>query len=426
MAIEPITIFSRIADPARVVHRLRELDSEAEIDGPDDSWRSATLTFECDEGPVSLTFTHDPDYYAEPNWSAQMDGMRGYFSRFPDTDRKQRVLMLTTTFKISFGTLLDPDFDPESETDPRLSIVCKVAEAIDGVLFSPSALRDANGCILFSAGGKEDEDPDATWPRVAAVISSSDPAGAAMDEISQPNSAAEVDEEAEPPSPERVARRALALTALTGRAILEQDVDGPDTEETYADLLSWVSEIGLDEEFEPHEREVVNCPLGELDQKSQVESTWRIEALIVLAWALQKGEVPSHDQLANFKAAWHKLGILNAEKARETLRNASLRPRSEIEELRKRLFAIHWRLRSYWLEGTAMDFAEFAKTCWFGPLDISLIDLQSGDIAIGGKRIDEADEDLISSCSSTAHERHQAANWLLEGPETFSYASVAT
>src|SRR5262249_37443837 len=156
MAMEPITLFARIADPAGVARRLRELAPTVEIDGPDDNWRNAVVTFGKGKRKRTLTLTHDPAYYAEPNWSTQMSGMRGYFSRFPDPARKPRVMALTTSLRFSLGTLFDPDFDPEG--DPRLDALFAVAELLDGVLFTPSALRDARGRILFAAGGEDDED----------------------------------------------------------------------------------------------------------------------------------------------------------------------------------------------------------------------------------------------------------------------------
>lgn len=73
-----------------------------------------------------------------------------------------------------------------------------------------------------------------------------------------------------------------------------------------------------------------------------------------------------------------------------------------------------------------MDFEEFARTCWFGPLDITGLPLVDGDLAIKGQRIDLADPDAVRAATSAAQERHQAANWLREGPEEYSNASVAT
>ena len=40
--------------------------------------------------------------------------------------------------------------------DPRLNVLFAIAELLDGVLFTPSSLRDAHGCILFGAGGESE------------------------------------------------------------------------------------------------------------------------------------------------------------------------------------------------------------------------------------------------------------------------------
>jgi hypothetical protein len=422
--MEPITLFARIADPAAVARRLRDLVPAVEIDGPDDNWRNAVVTFGKGKKKRILTFTHDPAYYLEPNWSTQMSGMRGYFSRFPDTDRKPRVLMLTTSLQFSLGTLFDPDFDPEG--DPRLDVLFAVAELLDGILFTPSSLRDAHGRILFGAGGEEDEDPDAVWPRVAGEVPVSDPLGAALPEKSRPKPPDEEDEGAEPPTPERVARRALALTAATARAILEQDTANPETPQVYQDLLAWVRNLGIDGELEPDEWEVLQRPPGKLDPRTQTNSTWRLEGLVVLAWALGRFEIPPHDQLVNLNPLWQSLGLLDTKAAKMLLANPTVRPREEIGGLRNRLFALHWRLRNFYVNSGVMDFAEYARTCWFGPLDLSGLALVEGDLGLRGERIDRAPQDVFSSVHSTAQERHQAVNWLWEGPKRYSQASVAT
>jgi hypothetical protein len=422
--MEPITLFARIADPARVARRLQELSPAVEIDGPDDDWRNAVVTFGQGAKKRTIAFTHDPAYYAEPNWSTQMSGMRGYFSRFPETDRKERVMMLTTTFRFSLGTLFDPDYDPEG--DPRLDILFAVAELLDGVLFTPSSLRDAQGRILFGCGGEDEEDPEAVWPRVAAEVAISDPLGAAMHEQSRPKAADEEDDNVVPPSAQRVARRALALTAVTARAILEQDAANPEAAETYRDLLTWVRDLALDDELEPSEWEVLQRPLGRLDPQAQIDSIWRLEGLVVLAWALGRFEVPPHDELVSLNPLWQSLGLLDVRVAKTLLAGPVLRPRQEIAALRNRMFALHWRLRNFRVNPGVMDFAKFARTCWFGPLDLTGLPLVKGDLALRGKRIDRADADVVSAAHSAAQERHQAANWLWEGPERYSEASVAT
>src|SRR5262245_22628615 len=98
MATEPITLFARNGDLAGIVRLLREVPADLHIVGPDDAWQEAVVTISKGKKKRKLTFSHDPTDYAEPHWSTQMSGMRGYFARFPDSDRKQRVLLLTTTF----------------------------------------------------------------------------------------------------------------------------------------------------------------------------------------------------------------------------------------------------------------------------------------------------------------------------------------
>jgi Domain of unknown function (DUF4272) len=437
MAMEPMTLFARIADPAGVARLLRERVPTVVIDGPDDGWKSATVTF----GARKLTFTHDPAYYAEPNWSMQMNGMSNYFARFPLTDRKDRALMLTTTFKFSLGLLFDPDYDPRG--DPRLDILYAVAEFLDGVLFTPSAFLDARGRILYGGGGEDEEDPAAVWPRVVAEVNF----GAAA--APQPPS----DEPpAHRPSPARVARRALALTAVTARAILEQGgvnlglaapkwnpltwvrhlLTGQQSQ--HRNLLAWITLLGIDDEFEPDEWEVLQRPPGRLEQQQQINSTWRLEGLGVLAWALARFEIPPHDQLVECHSLWHSLGMLDAAACKGLLVNAALRPREEIAALRRRLLAIHWRLVNYYVRPSALDFvavtetsfAGYDRTAWFSPQEVAELPLCDGDLAIHGARLDQAAPDAVAAARSAAHERHLAVNWLWEGPERYSEARTDT
>jgi hypothetical protein len=428
MAMEPMTLFARIANPAAVARLLRERAPSADIDGPDDSWRQAVISL----GQGTITFTHDPAYYSEPNWSVQMNGMRGYFSHFPETDRKARALLLPTTFKFSLGLLFDPDYDPDG--DARLDIVYAVTELLDGVLFTPSSFRDARGRVLYGAGGEDEEDAEAAWPRVIAEVNIADAPRAPTSEPDQ----------TQPPAPARVARRALALTAVTARAILEQGsvnlgLDAPGwnpitwvrhlmsgQQRQHQNLLAWIQLLGIDDEFEPDEWEALQRPPGRLDQTQQINSTWRLEGLGVLAWALGRFTLPTHDQLVECHSLWRSLGILDVAACKGMLVQPTLRPRGEIESLRKRLFALHWRLTDFFVQPKVIDFAEFARTAWFGPLDISGFPLQGGDLAIGGARIDEASPEALGDARSIAHERHLAANWLLEGPERYSEASANT
>ncbi len=430
MAMEPATLFSRAADPAKVARRLRELAPEVKLDGPDDDWRNAVVAFRTGKQTHFITLTYDPEYHREPNWSRQMDGMQGYFSRFPASERQSTGLLLPSTFQFSLGVLFDPD--EEVAGDRRLALLYDIAEFLDGVLFTPTALRDARGRILFGAAGDIEEDPDATWPRVLATvdISAAKRTGVAL----------EPDDAKDAPSPARVARRALAMVALTARAILEQG--GPlrtpepsrfgwlrslfsNQDALRRDVLKWVADVGIHDELEPDEWAILQRPIGKLAQAQQIQATWRHEGLVILAWALGRFEIPPPDRLVHCESLWQGLGLYDIDAARQILNAPSLRNREELGILRARLFTLHWRLRSYWITPTAIDFAEVARTNTFG-LDLAGIPLDGGDLALLGTRIDKAGPDAFGLAHSISLERHTAVNWLWEGPEKYSEASQAT
>jgi hypothetical protein len=426
MSTELITLYSRTADPAGVARLLRRLHPSVAIEGPDHDWRTATITFGMLWMKRRLTFVYDPDYLAEPNWSAQMDGMRGYLQQLPDSGRKQIAVMLPTTFRYALSARLEPGLAPGA--DPRHDLITAVARHLDGVLFTPDGLRDAHGRILFGTGGEAHEDPKAAWPRVIAQVPVA-PAAAGEDEGDE-----EDENEIEPPTAQRVARRALALAALTARAVLEQDPHAPDAAERRSALLEWVREMGIEDELEgpspfrskPRERSIFESPLGGMDAQAQIDSVWRTEGLAVLAWALGRYDLPPHDAPVNVDGLWEALGLLDTSRARGLLASPVLRPREEIGALCDRLFALHWRLRNYTLRPERMDFAEFARTCWFGPLDITSVPLAEGDLALRGVPIDQAHPGLLGAVNSAAHERHLAANWLYEGPELYSETDAST
>ena len=104
MAQAPINIFTRNCDPAGVAEFLRDHAPAVKFDAKGDDWREAVVTFGKGKSKRTVSFSHDPDYYGEPEWAKQMSGMWGYFSRFPDSPRKESALMLTTTFRFAVGT----------------------------------------------------------------------------------------------------------------------------------------------------------------------------------------------------------------------------------------------------------------------------------------------------------------------------------
>jgi hypothetical protein len=143
--------------------------------------------------------------------------MQGYFSRFPEAPQKGRIMLLIEAFRfaLTLWPVPEPDLYIDSE-DPRLRYVFAVAKHLDAALFLPSGLRDASGRLLY---GAEPADPTAIMPAIyhdVPVKPRSERTRADFGSV--PNVG-----DPPPPTAARVARRACALAAVTGRALLEQE-----------------------------------------------------------------------------------------------------------------------------------------------------------------------------------------------------------
>jgi hypothetical protein len=235
-----------------------------------------------------------------------------------------------------------------------------------------------------------------------------------------------------PPSATRVARRAVALMAVTARALIEREVKlgrapADQAAELRARLLDWAGGLDIDDEFELEEREVLEAAPGQLPDRRFSDSMWRIEGLEVLGWALGRSNLPRYDALSNFDDVWNALGFLDSARVAEVLSTASLRPREELEAFRAAMLGYHWRLRQFkYVKPDPIDFRAFASDCWFGSFDVSGFDLIDNDLAIRGERIDRAKEEAFADAVSIALDRHLAANWLCDGPAVYSEADVST
>jgi Domain of unknown function (DUF4272) len=413
MAREPITIYSSRIDPDGVRRAILDEYPDAEVTGRGAKWSRITVTFGKGTKSKSITFRHDPDYYGGPGWSTQMNGMKAYFADFRGGNRVPRALALIGTLKFALATEFDPDFDPDGEE--RLDLLIGVTRMLDGVLFTPSTLRDASGRIILSTDGEHDE--EVTWPKTTPVVPMAVELPGAGDGPAP-----------RPPSAARVARRVLALTAVTARAVIERD-HGPkaDSADKHAKLLRWVADVGIEDELEDDERKALRAKPGKLDGQTAVNCMWRIEGLGVLLWALRRYELPRYDTLVNIDDVWTVAGFLRDPGETELIRKAKLRPAKELDTFRKQMLGYHWRLRDFQhVKQEPMDFRAFAKKCWFGSFDARPFELIDKDLALQGQRIDRADPAVFQTACSLAVERHLAINWLCWGPDVYSEADVST
>jgi hypothetical protein len=216
-----------------------------------------------------------------------------------------------------------------------------------------------------------------------------------------------------------VAKRALVFSALTYRANIERWRDGARQQ---AHLLAWLSLAQLTAEVEPDEERVLKSPVGTLDPQDRINLTWRAEALAVLAWALGMMEMPAHDEQCPAPPIAEAFGLLKP--SPNILAAPRLRTPDELAWYAERAFALHWRLRQFSLDGEAMDFAAFAPTADFGPLEIEGLPLLDRDLAIRGRPLARSDD--WREVLSITVERHQAANWLLGEASLYSEVSTDT
>ena len=301
----PLNLFSHNIDPAGVLDVLRDF-GDLTVDGQVSEWTEATVRSKAGLfRKHSVTLGHSVEYYSEPEWSQQMSDMMGYFASFPDSAARTNTLRLVRSFRFALA-LPDQDFDfNEPERDPRLQVVFAVAKHLDAVLFQPGYLIDSTGRVLLDPSGESE--PEAVLPATAEL-----PGWYADGATGEEDGEAEEDEDYEPmpPDAEKVMRRALALAAITARALTEKEEPRPDDMEGFRrELNEWVSALGLDDELEPAEAEFLarqDVP----DEQALVNAVWRIEGLAVLAWALGLADMPRYDQLVTPMELWKNLPAL--------------------------------------------------------------------------------------------------------------------
>jgi hypothetical protein len=217
--------------------------------------------------------------------------------------------------------------------------------------------------------------------------------------------------------PQRVARRAMVLSAVVCRGNSDHEPSNPDAIALWERLKNWVDRLGLAAEMEPHERDMIYASLGTLDDYRQKRATWDVESLAIMAWALRCFPLPRHDEEVNGYEVTDALWFLNDEAA-DVIQSAELRPRDELGACRELLYAIHCRLRDYQRTGSAKDIAHWIESDWLRVLGIESPLGPQHDLRIGDVELAEADKEKIQRCEWAIAERHRAIIWLVgeEGP----------
>lgn len=420
-ATPPITAYLTRLDTAGLVELVQELDSKAQITHDDDGGLRLVARVPHPVGELVATVRYDPAYLDGAAGAEQRAGMQAYFRRFPcPPERVEAVVAATAVLTDAVTVLYEPD-QLEDTDDPRDGLVWGLAQAFDGVIFLPGMLFDKEGRVLLAAHG--DVDPAARLPADAHAASPTDGAEPAAAQGEQ----AVDDNEVPPPSADHVARRALVLAAVAGRSMLEQmHLSGDDMTAPLARLQAWAHALGIHTEAEDDEWAHVLTPAGALTSQELINGMWRLEGLGVLAWALGIFDLPTYDALVDPDTLLLGLGLMKVEASEAVLAEPTLRDDDELDAYLDQALAVHWRLREFSLRPEALDFADFAQHCWFGPFDASWASLAGGDLALEGAAMVDAGDELLARTHSSAMERHQAIQWLRGQRARYSEVDTST
>lgn len=227
------------------------------------------------------------------------------------------------------------------------------------------------------------------------------------------------------PTAERVAARAMVLSAVSCRGAIEKEADKPGAEELRKRILPWLEQIGVADELEPHESGLIATPLGQLDQRRSIDASWRSEGMAVLGWSLYSAELPPVYTQCDPAGTANFLGFLCGREC-TPLRSPKMHDAAEIEMWADTYLTLHWRLRLLKSDPGQKDFVSCVRECKWGPLRLDLLEIKDDDVAIKGIRIDKLDLDTRQTIVSIVQERHTAFNWLLGFESVYSEVTVDT
>jgi len=234
----------------------------------------------------------------------------------------------------------------------------------------------------------------------------------------------EEDEEPPLPTPQRVAARALVMSAVACRGFIEKEAGNTEAEELRLRVVEWLKKIGVSSEIEPSEMLVLDAPLGTLSSQQAINAGWLCEGLAMLAWALRRFLLPEYDKEVDLHDVAEALDFL-WDDAGDLLHTSELRSEAEVQNLEDQLLDLHWRLADFKKRPKWMDFQAFAEKHRVGPAQMG-IRFAENDLAIGKLPISEAAEKDVDLLNRLARERHQALNWLLGQDELYSQVTPDT
>ncbi len=237
----------------------------------------------------------------------------------------------------------------------------------------------------------------------------------------------EADREPEPPSTERILKRALCMAAVAIRSRVEETGD---VETFRAEFPPWLAREGLEEELEPWERENVNAPQGGLSDFERSEGLCLPACCHMLAWALGLTDLPRPDKRFTALDLLAPLGFESlappSTTVAELLERAQRRSVTELGSANNLCLAIHWRYVQQRIRPEPVDFLEISKIAEWREFDPSGPWIVDGDVGFEGVPIHELSPDDMPVAFMFAMYRHKASNWLQGVEPVFSKVPTDT
>ncbi len=288
------------------------------------------------------------------------------------------------------------------------------------------------GSALLLFGDDDDftileDDEKAPHEEPSRICTSDEPATAipATDSIGDEDSDAH--REPEPPSTERIVKRALCMAAVAIRSRAEETGD---VENFRAEFLPWLKSEGLEDELEPWERESVNAPQGGLTEHDRSEGLCLPASCHMLAWALGLADLPRPDKRVMASDMLAPLGFESLSPppipVAELLARAQCRSADELAYANGLCLAIHWRYMQQQMRPEPVDFLELSKITEWREFDISGPWIVDGDLGFDGVPIHELGADDMPVAFMLAVYRHKASNWLQGVEPVFSRVRTDT
>jgi uncharacterized protein DUF4272 len=129
--------------------------------------------------------------------------------------------------------------------------------------------------------------------------------------------------------PDRVAARALGLSAVVCRETMESAKDDPHSGEMHDLIIRWIERHDLADALEAKEIDILKAPVGKLSRDDRARAFWRLDQLTILAWAL--GKVPFPSPWERYAGRWvaRRVGFLRND-ADMIIKKASLVPAEHV------------------------------------------------------------------------------------------------